>query len=99
MEGTEAVPLFVSEFGFDQSGVNEADDRFLSCFSAHLAKEDLDWALWAWQGSYYYRQGNVEPEEVFGVLNYNWSDVRNHRFSQMFGLLQTMLQGMALSPI
>ncbi|XP_038875504.1 glycosyl hydrolase 5 family protein-like [Benincasa hispida] len=92
MEGAEAVPLFVSEFGFDQRGVNEADDRFLSCFRAHLAKKDLDWALWAWQGSYYYRQGKIEPEEVFGVLNYNWTDVRNPHFSQMFQLLQTMLQ-------
>ncbi|XP_022958497.1 uncharacterized protein LOC111459707 [Cucurbita moschata] len=92
MQGAEAVPLFVSEFGFDQRGTNVADDRFLSCFVAHLAKTDLDWALWAWQGSYYYRQGQAQFDEVFGILNYNWSGVRNPRFSKTFQLLQTMLR-------
>lgn len=96
VEGERAVPLLVSEFGMDQreSG-NEADERFMSCFGAYLARKDLDWAVWGWQGSYYYRQGQARPGEVFGVLNYDWSGVRNPRFSQRFQLLQTMLQGMS----
>lgn len=103
----ELGPLFVSEFGFDQRGELDnnnnnnnddrykigIDDKFLSCFMAHVAKLDLDWALWAWQGSYYYRQGQARSDEVFGVMNYNWSDVRNPLFSQRFHLLLTMLQG------
>ncbi|CAM8993590.1 unnamed protein product [Rhodiola kirilowii] len=39
------VPLFVSEFGVDQSGLNEAENRFLTCFLSIVAENDLDWAL------------------------------------------------------
>ena len=85
--------MFVSEYGFDQREVNNAENRFMICFTAHLAQEDLDWALWTWQGSYYYREGQVGPAETFGVLDSNWTQIKNPNFVQKFQLLQTMLQG------
>ncbi|KAE8648506.1 glycosyl hydrolase 5 family protein-like [Cucumis sativus] len=63
----------------------------MSCFTAHLAQRDLDWALWAWQGSYYFREGQAEPGESFGVLDSNWTQIKNPNFVQKFQLLQTML--------
>ncbi|XP_010053198.2 glycosyl hydrolase 5 family protein [Eucalyptus grandis] len=90
--GPGAVPLFLGEFGFDQTGKSQADDRFLSCFMGYAAGKDLDWALWALQGSYYYRQGVVGPEETFGVLDFNWDGLRNPKFKERFQLVQTMVQ-------
>ena len=92
-EGPNPFPLFVSEYGYDQREVNDAENRFMSCFTAHLAQEDLDWALWTWQGSYYYREGQAGPAETFGVLDSNWTQIKNPNFVQKFQLLQTMLQG------
>ncbi|XP_023533776.1 uncharacterized protein LOC111795530 [Cucurbita pepo subsp. pepo] len=91
-EGSNPFPLFVSEYGYDQREVNDAENRFMSCFTAHLAQKDLDWALWTWQGSYYYREGQAEPGEAFGVLDSNWTQIKNPNFVQKFQLLQTMLQ-------
>ncbi|BAF09234.1 Os02g0596200 [Oryza sativa Japonica Group] len=45
-------PLFLSEFGADTRGGSRKDDRYLPCAAAVAAELDLDWALWALQGSY-----------------------------------------------
>ncbi|KAL0556755.1 hypothetical protein IC582_005271 [Cucumis melo] len=92
IEGSNPFPLFVSEYGYDQREVDDAENRFMSCFTAHLAQKDLDWALWTWQGSYYYREGQAELPETFGVLESNWTQIKNPNFVQKFQLLQTMLQ-------
>ncbi|XXG49447.1 hypothetical protein AAC387_Pa02g3632 [Persea americana] len=44
-------PLFISEFGADESGTIANDNNFLNCFYGLAAERDLDWALWALQGS------------------------------------------------
>lgn len=93
MEGSNPFPLFVSEYGYDQREVDDAENRFMSCFTAHLAQKDLDWALWTWQGSYYYREGQAEPAEAFGVLDSSWTQIKNPNFVKKFQLLQTLLQG------
>ncbi|KAI9173587.1 hypothetical protein LWI28_003444 [Acer negundo] len=46
-DGDQAVPLFLSEFGFDQTGSNETDNVFINCFLTAAAKYDLSWSLWA----------------------------------------------------
>ncbi|TVT98494.1 hypothetical protein EJB05_56197, partial [Eragrostis curvula] len=38
---------------------------------------DLDWALWALQGSYYTRHGVVGSDEKYGVLDGDWAGPRN----------------------
>jgi hypothetical protein len=45
-------PVFLSEFGVDNRSGNAADNRYWGCVSASAAGLDLDWALWALQGSY-----------------------------------------------
>ncbi|KAK2664177.1 hypothetical protein Ddye_002751 [Dipteronia dyeriana] len=79
-DGAQPVPLFLSEFGFNQTGKNEADNAFINCFLTGAAKYDLSWSLWALQGSYYIRESKLDYEEVFGVLNADWDTIRNPQF-------------------
>lgn len=47
--------------------------RFMSCFLARIARKDIDWSLWAFQGSYMYRQCHEDPDECFGVMDHSWT--------------------------
>ncbi|XP_050227071.1 glycosyl hydrolase 5 family protein-like [Mercurialis annua] len=85
------VPLFMGEFGMDQRGLSRGDDHFLSCFLSFAADIDLDWGLWAWQGSYYYRQNKTGFEEYFGALDYHWSRLRSPQHMSRFDFLKNKL--------
>jgi len=63
-------PVILSEFGVDNRGVNTNDNRYYGCAAAAAADLDLDWALWALQGSYYLREGVLGLDEVYGVLDW-----------------------------
>eukprot|EP01018_Ginkgo_biloba_P035991 Gb_20405 [translate_table: standard] len=63
---TYTAPLFKSEFGIDQRGQNINDNRYISCFLAFAAENDLDWAYWALQGSYYTLSGTPGMDETYG---------------------------------
>ncbi|CAK8578729.1 unnamed protein product [Lathyrus sativus] len=89
----QGYPLFMSEFGVDLRGTNVNDNRYLSCFIAYAAELDLDWALWTLQGSYYIRQGDVEHEEVYGILDLKWTQVRNIDFLHMINSVQLPYKG------
>lgn len=93
----KGYPLFISEWGVDQRGTNENDNRFLNCFLAWAAEYDLDWALWTLAGSYYFRQGVVGMEEFYGVLNWDWCKPRNSSFLEKISPLQSPFQGPGLS--
>lgn len=86
-------PLFLSEFGFDQSGTHLADNRYLTCFMSITAELDLDWALWALQGNYYLREGQVAYDESYGLLTWDWCKARNPSFVKRISALQSPLQG------
>ncbi|KAJ4756371.1 Cellulase (glycosyl hydrolase family 5) protein [Rhynchospora pubera] len=86
-------PLFMSEFGVDNRGVNDNDNRYLGCILAKLAELDLDWALWALQGSYYLREGKVDHGETFGVLSADWTSSQNTTVLQRIQALQKPFQG------
>ncbi|XP_073301211.1 glycosyl hydrolase 5 family protein-like [Primulina huaijiensis] len=92
VEDGNKAPLFVSEFGINQLGGNRADNVFLGCFLGYLAEMDLDWSIWALQGSYYLRDGLHGPEETYGMLNYNWSSVRSPKFQHKLQLVRRHLQ-------
>ncbi|KAA8520890.1 hypothetical protein F0562_011563 [Nyssa sinensis] len=96
VQGQNPVPLFVSEFGVDQRGVNRADNCFLGCFLALITEMDLDWALWALQGSYYLRDGLIGPDEPYGLLDVNWAHLRNPDFLERLQLIQQTLQDQKL---
>ncbi|KAK7368927.1 hypothetical protein VNO80_10960 [Phaseolus coccineus] len=90
--GKNPAPLFVSEFGYNMDGGNFADDSYWPCVVAHFTSVDLEWSLWAFQGSYYLRQGNVGPGESYGVMDFEWKNYRDPNFTQKFQLLQRMIQ-------
>lgn len=86
--GPNPVPLFLSEFGLDQTGWNEAQNRYLSCLLGLVAERDLDWAFWTLQGSYMLREGKVDPEETYGALTFDWGNVRNPSMLKRIQLIQ-----------
>ncbi|KAK9029571.1 hypothetical protein V6N11_026684 [Hibiscus sabdariffa] len=69
----QGYPLFIGEFGIDQSGSNVNGNRYMSCFLGVAAELDLDWALWTLVGSYYTRAGVVGLNKHYGAMDYNWS--------------------------
>ncbi|KAK4389230.1 Glycosyl hydrolase 5 family protein [Sesamum angolense] len=91
-EGQNAAPLFVSEFGVKQVGEDRAGSLFLRCFLGYLAEMDLDWGVWALQGSYYLKHGVHGPDETYGMLDFNWSSVRNPQFLQRLHLIQHQIR-------
>ncbi|KAK9052714.1 hypothetical protein SSX86_029344 [Deinandra increscens subsp. villosa] len=93
----KGYPLFISEWGVDQRGTNENDNRYLNCFIAWAADHDLDWAIWTLAGSYYFREGVVGMEEFYGVLNWDWCEPRNSSFLEKISSIQSPFQGPGLS--
>lgn len=91
--GPHRAPLFISEWGVNLMGTNQADNNFLPCYMAYLAEMDLDWALWGLQGSYYLRQGVQNMDEQYGLLDTDWAQLRNPSFNDKLRLLQQTLQG------
>lgn len=89
--GKNPAPLFITEFGVDQMGDNMADNYFLTCYLSWLAENDLDWTIWALQGSYYLRDGNHDPEETYGMFNSSWGPLRSPQFHTKLQLIQRRL--------
>ncbi|KAG8064941.1 hypothetical protein GUJ93_ZPchr0004g39640 [Zizania palustris] len=89
-------PLFLSEFGFDMSGTHIGDNRYLTCFLSVAAEMDLDWAIWALQGSYYIREGTLAYDESYGLLSWDWCTARNPSFIKRINALQSAFQGPGL---
>ncbi|KAK8602070.1 hypothetical protein V6N13_058268 [Hibiscus sabdariffa] len=93
----QGYPLFIGEFGIDQSGSNVNGNRYMSCFLGVAAELDLDWALWTLVGSYYTRGGVVGLNEHYGAMDYNWCGARNSSFIQRISSLQSPFRGPGLS--
>ncbi|RWR92634.1 Cellulase protein [Cinnamomum micranthum f. kanehirae] len=88
-------PLFISEFGADGWGTNANDNNFLNCFFGLAAERDLEWAPWAFQGSYYLRR-KVGTDEVYGLLDSSWGQLRNASFLQRLSTIQPPSQDVLL---
>ncbi|PIA51564.1 hypothetical protein AQUCO_01100428v1 [Aquilegia coerulea] len=86
-------PLFISEFGGDLRETNVGDNRYFPCMFGVLADLDLDWAWWSFQGSYYWRDNLQDPEEVYGVVDKNWNEIRNPKFMEKIYAIQIQHQG------
>ncbi|XP_074309980.1 glycosyl hydrolase 5 family protein-like [Silene latifolia] len=89
----QGYPLFVSEWGVDLRGTNEDDNKYLGCFLKWASKHDFDWALWTLVGSYYFREGVVGMEEYYGILDYDWANVRNSSFLEKISVIQSPRHG------
>ncbi|CAN6268272.1 unnamed protein product [Urochloa humidicola] len=90
-------PVILSEFGVDNRGGNANDNRYYGCAAAVAADLDLDWALWALQGSYYLREGVLGLDEVYGVLDWAWCKARNATALRRVQALQRPLRGPGLA--
>lgn len=94
-------PLWLSEFGFgmtgggaDTKGIdNQGDYDYVTCLVDYLKGNDGDWAIWALQGSYYVRDGQVDYEEGWGVLTKDFSAWRNPQVKDVIGDLFKVTQG------
>ncbi|GJW20314.1 ricin B, lectin domain, glycoside hydrolase, partial [Tanacetum coccineum] len=73
------VPLFLSEFGIDQRGGSEMENRYFICLLATVAEHDIDWGLWQLPGSFMLRDGQVDMEDVYGMYDFTWENIRNSR--------------------
>ncbi|XP_027774571.1 glycosyl hydrolase 5 family protein-like [Solanum pennellii] len=92
LKGKNAAPLFVSEFGADQKGMNPSGNLFMGCLLTFLVDLDLDWAVWALQGNYYTRQGKPDMDEPFGMFNNIWNSLRSPQYHAKLQLIQQKLQ-------
>ncbi|CAH1429346.1 unnamed protein product [Lactuca virosa] len=88
-----SVPLFLSEFGLDQRGENEMENRYFICLLMTMAENDIDWALWQLPGSFMLREGEVEKEDVFGMYDFKWKKLRNSTVLEKLQFVQTKIQG------
>lgn len=93
-------PLWLSEFGVGWSGgpnntagLGSQDAAYLQCLVGYMESNDAEWSIWAIQGDYYVRDGTVSYNESYGVLNADWSDVRNSNFSSYLGGMWNATQG------
>jgi hypothetical protein len=92
------APLILSEFGVGMTGgpaqgLNDQDRNYLSCLAGYMEDNDAEWAVWALQGSYYVRDGSVDKDEGWGVLDHDWSTWRNPDFPAMLGGMWKVTQG------
>lgn len=86
------APLILSELGVGMTGgpdqgLNEQDRNHLSCLFEYVGSNDAEWAVWALQGSYYVREGSVDFDEYWGVLNHDWSGWRIPYCPSMLGAM------------
>ncbi|KAF2727909.1 glycoside hydrolase family 5 protein [Polyplosphaeria fusca] len=94
-------PLWLSEFGFgmtggppERAGIGSEDDyNYLKCLVEYVTGNDGDWALWALQGNYYVRDGTVNQDEPWGLLNGDWTAWRNPAIKDVLGKMWDVTQG------
>lgn len=86
-------PLWFSEFGYAVASPSAEEIGYITCLVSYLEDNDADWAFWALQGSYYVREGTINYDETFGVLNSDWSDWRNSSFTTQLGPIWGTTQG------
>lgn len=86
-------PLWLSEFGWNQQNPSAQENSYATCLVQYMESNDADWAYWALQGSYYVRDGRVNYDETFGLLNSDWSGWRNSAFIGKLGRMWEKTQG------
>ncbi|KAI0393670.1 glycoside hydrolase family 5 protein [Xylariaceae sp. FL0594] len=92
------APLLLSEFGFGMAGgprdgLSDADDRYFKCLREYVLSNDAEWAIWALMGSYYVREGKVDADESFGVLDHDWVGLRNPKLPELLEPMFKITQG------
>lgn len=92
------APLILSEFGFGMtggpnSGLSDDDNAYFTCLRDYVTGNDGEWALWAVQGSYYVRQGAVGADEGWGLMDADWTGLRNPNVTALLAPMFQVTQG------
>ncbi len=68
-------PLVITEFGLDTNTFPDGPSslQWFSCVKRFIVDKKLGYAAWTLGGDYYSRDGNVNHEESYGLLNSQWS--------------------------
>ncbi|KAL8839757.1 MAG: hypothetical protein Q9170_001628 [Blastenia crenularia] len=69
------LPLVMSEWGFSQSS-DQYTEPYASCLREFLPEQNVGWMTWALSGSYYIRNGVVDYDETWGLLDHEWKNWR-----------------------
>lgn len=81
---TNRFPVVMSEWGFTNDDVTwrSPNDTYATCVQRFLKDivPGAGWMIWTIGGSYYTRQGDQDHDEVWGLLNHDWSDWRSPGF-------------------
>ncbi|KAH9906193.1 glycoside hydrolase family 5 protein [Xylariomycetidae sp. FL2044] len=95
------APLILSEFGFGMNaaagsthqGLDDDDWAYFDCLRDYVTGNDGEWALWALGGSYYVREGVVDYDEGFGLLDHDWVGLRNPNVTELLAPMLAVTQG------
>ncbi|KAI2642687.1 glycoside hydrolase family 5 protein [Xylaria nigripes] len=92
------APLMLTEFGFGMTGgphqgLSDADNAYFQCLRGYVLGNDSEWAIWALMGSYYVREGQVDHDEGFGVLDHDWNGLRNPALPSLLQPMFKVTQG------
>lgn len=93
------APLILSEFGFAMGGgsradgLSDKDGRYFDCLKEYALNNDMEWAFWSLQGTYYIRNGIVDYDESWGYMNADWTGVRNPKIGELLGPMFAVTQG------
>ncbi|KAI0460491.1 glycoside hydrolase family 5 protein [Xylaria acuta] len=91
-------PLILSEFGFGMTGGNnmglsDGDNTYFQCLREYVLSNDSEWAIWSLMGSYYVREGTLDYDEGFGVMDHNWVGLRNKDLPALLEPMFKVTQG------
>ncbi|KAH7040996.1 glycoside hydrolase family 5 protein [Microdochium trichocladiopsis] len=93
------APLILSEFGFGMTGgsradgLSDKDGRYFDCLKQYALSNDMEWAIWALQGTYYIREGIIEYDDSWGYMNADWTGARNPKIGELLGPMFAVTQG------
>lgn len=92
------APLILSEFGFGMTGgpnmgLSDAHDKYFQCLREYVLSNDSEWIIWSLMGSYYLREGTLDYDEGYGVLDHDWVGLRNKDLPTLLGPMFQVTQG------
>ncbi|KAF2733022.1 glycosyl hydrolase family 5 protein-like protein/cellulase [Polyplosphaeria fusca] len=71
------MPVTLTEFGFSQAD-SSYNGVYASCLRKIIPEWKAGWTVWVLAGSYYIRSGKSDYEEVWGLLNHQWTGWRSN---------------------
>lgn len=89
---TNRLPVVMTEFGFPPETYQSS---YPQCLKEFLVNNGIGWTMWDLCGSYYIRQGILNYDGLWGLLNENWTAWRNESAIEKFyiPLVQATLAG------